>query len=363
MAVAMTQRVGGVAPTAPVWALTRPTQPTGTSVASPSDEYRPTLRLKMANAGRTIGLAAKELFGGHTIDAPKSLQKPWQRTLHRVFPGGLVTAAFSQFQPQPAGAAIPATPLRRSVDARAWMPLVHFGKGETVYPTDPGFDGNANVQDNMLTYRRGKTDGNQEPTFYVSAATVGEYTVLRYDLYYVDNRFMNYHPHDWEGFSVYLKPDDKGQLQPAYLMTNWHHDQILTPWSELQFDAGGRPTVMVDRGAHGSRPLKRGKEVPAGRTLHPQGYWYDKDGISPQPLHLRGDGPLLRGVEPVMPLADGRDPRQVQYASGNWILGFIRQGSSVEVGPMGRASWQKPLHPLAYGVTGTVRLGAAQRGA
>jgi hypothetical protein len=50
----------------------------------------------------------------------------------------------------------------------------------------------------------------------------------------------------------------------------------------------------------------------------------------------------------------------VAYASGNWIMGFVRQCSSVEVGPKGRTTWQKPLHPLAFGVRGTVWLGAGQ---
>jgi hypothetical protein len=358
MAVAMAQRVGDTASISAAWQKPSVSPALAAVSATQGDEYEPSLRLKLANTGRTLRLAAKELFGGHKPDQPQSLHKPWQRALHKVFPGGLVTAAFSEFHPNPAGAAIPAGPLRQRVDARAWMPLVHFEQGEDVFPTDPGFDGNANVQDNMHTYRRGQTDGRQEPTFYVSAATVGEYTVLRYDVYYVDNRFMNYHNHDWEGFSVYLKPDDKGQLKPAYLMTNWHHDQVLTPWSELQFDASGRPTVLVDRGGHGSQALKRGKSIPDGRTLHPQGYWSDKTGVTPQRLHLRGDTPLLQGVEPVVKLADGRDPRQVPFASGDWILGFIRVGSTVEVGPMARSGWQKPLHPLAFGVGGTVRPGA-----
>jgi hypothetical protein len=356
----MAQRVGGITPVVQMWDRRQNGRSEVASPATAADEFRPSLGLKIVNAGRTVRLAVKELFGGHTLDQPKSLQKPWQRALHQVLPGGLVTAAFSQFKPNPAGAAIPAGPMRQAVDPKAFMPLVNFEKGEDVFPTDPGFDGNANVQDNMRTYRRGKTDGKQEPTFYVSGATVGEYTVLRYDVYYVDNRYMNYHNHDWEGFSVYLKPDATGKLKPAYLMTSWHYDQILTPWSDLQFDATGRPTVLVDKGAHGSRPLKRGMAIPQGRTLHPQGYWLDKQGGTPQPLHLRGSDPLLKGVEPVVTLPGGADPRQIPYASGNWILGFIRQGSSVEVGPMGRTTWLKPLHPMAYGVRGTVRLSGAK---
>lgn len=363
MAVALTPGVGrmtalaGLPERAPVAARPLAAAPLA------GDEYRPTVAMKLANARRTVTMAVTELFGGHTIDEPKSLHKPWQRALHRLLPGGLVTAAFSKFQPDPAGAAIPAGPLDRAVDPRAVMPLVHFEAGETAFPTDPGFDGNGDVNDNLLTYRRGKTDGNQEPTFYVSGATVGDYTVLRYDVYYVDNRYMNFHPHDWEGFSVYLKPDASGALKPAYLMTSWHYDQILTPWSDLVLDASGKPTVLVDRGGHGSRPLKRHTAVPAGRTLHPQGYWLDSAGRAPQPVHLRGSDQGLLGIEPVRPLPGGQDPRQVPYPSGDWILGFIRVGNTVDDGPMARPSWKKPLHPIAYGMRGTVWLGAAKRAA
>jgi hypothetical protein len=321
---------------------------------TPADAYTPSFKTKLINGERTFSIAVHELFGGHTLDHPQSLHKPYQRFLHQVFPGGLVTAAFSQFQPDPAGDAPSSGPLRRTVDARAWMPVLHFEKGEDQVPVDPGFDGNAEVQDNPDHYRRNQADRNQEPTVYASARQRGEYAVIRYDTYYVDNPYMNYHKHDWEGFSVYLKPDATGDLKPAFLLTNWHHDVMLTPWADLQLDGTGRPVVLVDRGSHGSRPQKRDTKVPPGTYLHPQGFWLDEKGVRPATLHLRGDTPLLRGTEPVVRLADGRDPREVDYPSSNWIAGFISRPDGEGPGPKSRPTWNTPLHPLAFGVQGSV---------
>lgn len=304
---------------------------------------------KLDDFSRSVRLGTKSLVDKqHRVADASGLHKPWQRLLDRLLPGSLAQAAFSRFQPHPDGDDQVTGPLSQPVDARAWMPRVHFEGGEQFFPIDPGFDGDADVTNNPYTYRRGQTDGNQAPTFFVNGRTVGEYTVITYRTYYVDNQYLNRHHHDWEGFSIYLAKDQQGRLQPAYLSTNWHYHKTLTPWHELELDAQGRPMVTVDRGAHGTRPVRKGMSLVPGATLHPAGYWETATGRMPVQIRLPGDAPGLVGVDRLVPLADGRDPREVEYPNTNWIAGFLKTSHAIGRGPKAQAEWTAPPHPLAF---------------
>src|SRR5207245_480646 len=77
---------------------------------------------------------------------------------------------------------------------------------ETAFPVGAGYDGDNDVDDNIRNYRPGgHFDGDQQPSMYVHTRTKGDYVVAQYWLYYVDNRYVDYHDHDWEPTSVYLK--------------------------------------------------------------------------------------------------------------------------------------------------------------
>jgi hypothetical protein len=312
------------------------------------DHFEMTPKLRARAFFRSVHLGGKELFGGHTIEKPY-FEKRWQRVLHRIFPGGALQAAFAAVKPDPAAEAIPSGPNDRRIDAREWMPNVRFEKGEPAYPVDPAFDGDGDVTNNRDHYRAGKTDGNQEVTFFVNARQKGPYTVVQYWSYHAFNAFINYHKNDMEMFSVYLQPDAQGRLTPAYLQTDWHGAFTMTPWHQLQTDASGRPTVTFDRGSHEARPLRRQDKLPAGTTLRPEGLWEDKHGQRPATFHLKGDDPLVLGLEAVTPLKAGLDPRDAWYPGGNWMFGFHYDETAVASGPRARVIWFNPVDPSSFG--------------
>ena len=316
------------------------------------DRFEMTPKLRVTGFFRTLRLAPKELVGGHTIAQPY-FAKTWQRVLHAIFPGGLIESSFATVKPNAAAEAIPTGPSRYPVDARAWMPNVRFERGEEAFPIDPGFDGDGDVSNNREHYRPRQLDGNQEPTYYVHARQKGEYTVVQYWAYHAYNKFLNYHKNDMEMFSVYLQPDAKGQLRPAFLQTDWHGTMTMTPWTELKLDARGRPMVTVDRGSHECRPLRLQDKLPKGLTLLPQGFVQDDKGIRPVTVHLKGDDPQVHGQEPVTPLKPGLDPRDAWYPGVNWIAGFKVNVVAVAGGARARALWFNPAHPAAFGLTGT----------
>ncbi|MBO9539489.1 hypothetical protein J7643_02745 [bacterium] len=153
-------------------------------------------------------------------------------------------------------------------DPRRYAPNFHFDDREDSYPVRPGFDGDQLGSTDPRNYLHGQVGGAQPLEMSFSVSKKGEYYVLQYSSYYVDNKMASeYHDGDWSTVSVYLKPGKDGKLAPAYMYTSWHWGGIMTPWEDLQKDAGGNPSVMIGRGSHAVTPVGRGMKVPDDRGL------------------------------------------------------------------------------------------------
>ncbi len=157
-------------------------------------------------------------------------------------------------------------------DPYAYLPHMVFAANEDSFPILPDFDRDGKTKTDAAAYRHGIIGGKQPLHGSVSVAQKGEFTVLTYSHYYVDNKFTNYHATDSSTMAVYLKPGKNGKLEPAYLYTSWHYGATMTPWADLSKDEQGRPVVLVERSSH---------------ALHP----YGKDEAIPRSgLHISGDG-------------------------------------------------------------------------
>lgn len=153
-------------------------------------------------------------------------------------------------------------------DPRKFAPNFHFDGLEDSYPVRPGFDSDLVMKNDPRNYLHGKVGGAQPLDMSFSVSKKGEYYVLQYNSYYVDNKMpAEYHDGDWSSVSIYLKPGKDGKLAPAYMYTSWHWGGIMTPWDDLQKDATGNPSVIIGRGSHAATPVGKGMKIPNDRGL------------------------------------------------------------------------------------------------
>jgi len=157
-------------------------------------------------------------------------------------------------------------------DPFAFMPNVVFAASEDSFPTRPDLDGDGKTETDADAYKHGVIGGRQPLTAGFSVAKKGEYVVMTYSYYYVDNKFTNYHRSDSSTVSVYLKPDKNGHLKPEYLYNSWHYGGNMTRWEDLKKGPDGRPVVLVERGSHAMHPFGQKEDLPA------KGLWINGDG-------------------------------------------------------------------------------------
>lgn len=157
-------------------------------------------------------------------------------------------------------------------DPFAYMPNIVFAATEDSFPVRPDLDGDGKTRTDADHYAHGVIGGKQPLTGAVSVSRKGEYTVMTYSFYYVDNKFTNYHRTDSSTVSVYLKPDKSGKLQPAYLYSSWHYGGNMARWSDLAKGPDGRPVVLVERGSHALHPFGLKERLPG------TGLWINGDG-------------------------------------------------------------------------------------
>jgi len=143
-----------------------------------------------------------------------------------------------------------------------YMPRMIFAPNEDSFPVIPDFDRDGDNHTDVKAYDHGIIGGDQPLEGAVSVAQKGEFTVVTYSHYYVDNKFTNYHDTDSSTMAVYLKPDETGTLEPAYLYTSWHYGATMVPWEDLKKDAQGRPVVLVERSSHALHPYGKDEKIP-----------------------------------------------------------------------------------------------------
>jgi hypothetical protein len=174
-------------------------------------------------------------------------------------------------------------------DPKQFAPHYVFDGQEDAFPIRPDYDGNGDTGDNGGSeledtgsdhYRDGVIDDKQALNAGFVVQQKGEYTVLTYSNYYATNKGAHYHKNDYSTAQVYLKPNEKGEMEPQFLATSWHYGTQLTPWKDVKKDASGHPVIGVGLGTHSLQPYGTKDEVP-------------KDG-----LHLNGDGTTTLNGKP-----------------------------------------------------------------
>lgn len=242
------------------------------------------------------------------------------------------------------GAALADVPNPNAPDGRwdpfAFMPSFVFDAAEDAFPVAPNFDGDGNIYNNASetwgghggSYQDGVIGGEQSLSGAFAAARQGRYTVLTYNFYMAHNKGANYHNGDYATAQVYMAPDAKGKLAPAYLLTSWHRGGVLTPWEDLAKDMQGRPVIKVQLGSHALQPVEAGKSLPEGG------------------LTIRGDGSTTYGDEPT-PFRLNLDTFQhnVQHAR---VLDLAEPSGATRLSTMrwGEVAL-KPLSPEAFMAT------------
>lgn len=313
-----------------------------------------TFKLHLRALGWTVYFGAKGFFKGPQPANPQGMSKLGQ-TLHKILPGDTVAGLFSKLVRTPEEIAIPHGPVSFPIDPSQYMANLVFVGGknpETSFPVAAGFDGDADVNNNRRHYRHGSMTGEQIPTTYVHTTMKGRFAVIQYKLYFVDNKFSNYHDHDWEGYQVYLEQRN-GRWEPAYLYTSWHHTGEMLPWDQLEIAPNGRPYVYVERGAHGSLPLRKGQQPKADK-----GWTLYADGTAVQRGTSRVEKPGIRYLSPD-PNVVGAEPPE-QTANGSileekyWynfrVFGFFPyEKSDWSWGPAKSGKWDNPVHPSRFG--------------
>lgn len=159
-------------------------------------------------------------------------------------------------------------------DPFAHMPNVVFASTEDSFPVLPDLDKDGKTETDADSYKHGVIGGKQPLTAAFSVAKKGEYVVMTYSYYYVDNKFTNYHRTDSSTFSVYLKPGKDGRLKPEYLYNSWHYGGNMTRWEDLKKGPDGRPVVLVERGSHALHAFGKKEELPS------KGLWINGDGTT-----------------------------------------------------------------------------------
>ena len=147
-------------------------------------------------------------------------------------------------------------------DPYAFLPNLAFHPKEDSFPVAPDADRTGDTADDRLAYDHGVIGGDQPLAGAVSVAKKGEYTVLTYAMFYVDNKAGSYHAKDSSTVSVYLKPGKDGKLQPEYLYSSWHYGASMTKWDDVKKGPDGRPVIRVERGSHALRPLAKWELMP-----------------------------------------------------------------------------------------------------
>lgn len=211
-------------------------------------------------------------------------------------------------------------------DPYLYAPNFHFDGLEDSFPVRPGFDGDGDWKNDPAHYDHGLVGGDQAVQMNFSVAKKGEYYVLQYASYYVDNKVSGaYHVGDSSVVSIYLKPGKNGRLEPAYMFSSWHHGALMVPWNELAKDVNGRPSVLVGKGSHAL--------VPASSLVKPKAdgglvAWGDgrlaKRGSSrtlPNRLTFNALQGNVRSAEPIdAPTAVGQLMLQGYFGRGNDLV-------------------------------------------
>lgn len=135
-------------------------------------------------------------------------------------------------------------------DPYAYQPTIVFDAKEDSFTVPVNYDGDGGSGNDLAHYEHGVIGGKQRLGGSFTVTKIGEYTVLTYGLNYVDNKFTNYHEGDSSTVSIYLKPDAKGKLEPAYVYNSYHYAGNLTAWKDIKKDADGHPILRVERGSH-----------------------------------------------------------------------------------------------------------------
>ncbi len=192
-------------------------------------------------------------------------------------------------------------------DPYAYLPTIAFHRKEDSFPVLPDGDGTQTPNDDVKGYEHGVIGGAQPLRGAVSVARKGEFTVVTYSLFYVDNKAGSYHDKDSSTVAVYLKPDATGRLAPAFLYTSWHYGANLSPWDDVKKGADGRPIVRVERGSHAVRPLASWEPAPASGVVVAGDGSVTVDGQpAPHRLTFVSPQPSFRDVEAF----EAGDPRR-----------------------------------------------------
>lgn len=147
-------------------------------------------------------------------------------------------------------------------DPYAYLPNLAFSSREDSFPVAPDADRTGTTEDDLSTYEHGVIGGEQPLKGAVSVAKKGEYTVVTYAFFYVDNKAGSYHAKDSSTVAVYLKPGKDGKLEPEYMYSSWHYGASMTRWDDVKKGPDGRPVIRVERGSHALRPLARWELQP-----------------------------------------------------------------------------------------------------
>lgn len=328
--------------------------PPPTTVPTKRQNGYETFKLRLKALGWTISRGAKGFFKGPQPANPQGLSK-WGRFLHKILPGDTIAGLLSKLERTPEELAIPTGPVTFPVNPADYMANLVFVGGkrpEGSFPVAAGYDGDADVNNNRHHYRHGAMTGDQMPATYVHTRMKGRFAVIEYHLYFVDNKFSNYHDHDWEGYQIYLE-NKNGRWQPAYLYTSWHHTGEMLPWDKLELAPNGRPYVYVESGAHGSLPFRKGQ-----RPANDKGWTLYADGTAVQRGTNRIEQPGIRYISPDPNVVGAEQPEatadgsilESKYWYNFRVFGFFKyEDKDWSWGPARSSKWNNPVHPSRFG--------------
>jgi hypothetical protein len=226
--------------------LPRPSQ------SNRSQLFEEFMDLIFSTPGKKVGIYGTKVRDGRGIDDLRRNQFPQEYTQREDGSFELKSAALA------------AHPLGGQFDPYQFLPNIAFHNSEDAFPIDPSFDGDGWPDNNAINYAHGSIGGKQPLNSAVNVFEKDGYYVVQYGFYYADNKGGDYHKHDWNTTSVYLKYNQAtGNFEPQYLYNSWHFGGVMTRWSDLKLDSQGRPTVLIGLGTHAARPLGRGQSLPS----------------------------------------------------------------------------------------------------